>query len=156
MARLVLVDPVERVGQLEKVDVAVDAAKALPGHQHSRGGPSQAHRRIPPARDVPRGSRDHGIYGLHNVHRGKRPAQIIWQPQAGERQYLGHALPDQPHRSRADVVVFLRQVLEKPLRLRGIGPAPCLPQRDIHRRVVLLRKPLDYVAAILDRGQGLQ
>ena len=51
--RPLLVDPVERVGQLGKVAVAVDTVEALLGRQHSRSGPSQAHRRVPLARDVP-------------------------------------------------------------------------------------------------------
>ena len=116
-ARPLFVDPVERGYQLGKVDVAVDAAEALLGRQHARGGPSQAHRRVPPARDVPRGPRDHRVHRLHDVRRGKRLAQIIRQPQADERQHLGHALPERPRRSGADVVVFLRLVIEEPLRL---------------------------------------
>ena len=98
-ARPFLVDPVERGGQLGKVHVAVDAAEALLGHQHARGGPSQAHRRVPPARDAPRGPCNHGAHGLHDVRRGQRLAKIIRQLQAGERQHLGHALPERPRRS---------------------------------------------------------
>ena len=116
--------------------MAVDAAKVLLGHQHSRSGPSQAHRRVPPARDVPLGSRDHGVHGLHDVCRGQRLAQFLRQPQAGERQHLGHALPERPRRSGADVVVFLRLVLEEPLRLRVVGHGPCLPQCELRRRDV--------------------
>ena len=112
-----LAGPVERVGQLGKVAVAVDVAEALLGHQHTCGGPSQAHRRVPPARDVPRGPRDHGVHRLHDVRRGQRLAQFLRQPQASERQHLGHALPDRPRGFGADVVVLRRLVLEEPLRL---------------------------------------
>ena len=66
------------------------------------------------------------------------------------RQHLGHALPERPRRSGADVVAFLCLVLEEPLRLRGVGQRPCLPQRDLRCRVVLLREPLDDVAALVD------
>lgn len=38
-ARPLIVDPVERINQIGKVDVAVGAAKALLGHQHSRSDP---------------------------------------------------------------------------------------------------------------------
>ena len=93
--------------------VAVDAAEALLGHQHSRRGPSQTHRRVPPARDVPRGPCDHGVHGPHDVRRGQRLAQFLRQPRAGERQHLGHALPECPRRSGEDVVVLRRQVLER-------------------------------------------
>ena len=99
--------------QVNQAAVAVDAAEALLGHQHSRGGPSQAHRRVPTARDVPRGPCDHGVRGSHDVRRGQRLAQFLRQPRADERQHLGHALPERPRRFGEDVVVLRRQVLER-------------------------------------------
>ena len=61
-AHPLLVDPVERVGQLGKVTIAVDAAEALLRHQRSRGGPSQANQRVPQVLDVPRDPCDRGVH----------------------------------------------------------------------------------------------